>query len=39
VLAPDEIELAKIERQRRDGISVAPDVFALLQKHAANASV
>lgn len=37
VLVPGEIELAKMARQRREGIVIAADVWALLNQHAANA--
>ena len=37
VLVPGEIELAKIARHRREGITLPADVMALLHKHAANA--
>lgn len=37
VLVPGEIELAKMERQRKEGIAIGADVIALLQKHAGNA--
>lgn len=37
VIVPGEIELGKMERQRRDGISLDSDVIALLREHAARA--
>lgn len=37
VLVPGEIELAKMERQRKEGINISSDVLVLLQKHASNA--
>lgn len=37
VIVPGEIELTKMERQRKEGIAISPDVLALLQKYAANA--
>jgi len=35
VLVPGQIELAKMERQRREGVVLDPAVLALLQKYAA----
>lgn len=37
VLVPGEIELGKMARQRKDGISISAEVIALLQQHADNA--
>lgn len=37
VIVPGEIELGKMERQRKEGIAIASEVLALLQKHGANA--
>jgi LDH2 family malate/lactate/ureidoglycolate dehydrogenase len=35
VLVPGQIELAKMERQRREGVVLDPAVLALLHKYAA----
>ena len=37
VLVPGEIEFAKMERQRKEGITVPTEVLTMLQMHAANA--
>jgi LDH2 family malate/lactate/ureidoglycolate dehydrogenase len=37
VIVPGEIELGKMARQRKEGITIATEVLALLEKHGANA--
>ncbi|MDB5838983.1 MAG: putative L-sulfolactate dehydrogenase [Herminiimonas sp.] len=39
VLVPGEIELGKLARQRKEGITIGADVMALLRQHAANAPI